>query len=296
VKHVTSAQSAQALTVAVGEPERFAEIAAGSGVALDPQPQDDYVGNLLRMSQDARFDLCEMPLAAVLQGLEVGLPVRVLPVVMLRRTPHLYWLGDREAARDDLGSVVTGVRSWAQTTGVWLRAALADQYGLSPRDWVTSDEERYERFPLPAGVRHVPNAHGVAGLLRDGVVQAIVAPSAPAVSGALAPLIEHPMARAQEWLAASGVTPINHVLICSETAFCERGEELSAVVEALRAHALAPDAPRWGDGDEGMVRRPVAECFDPEAIVRSVQYLAPFAIKQGVLTRMPDLRDRLATT
>jgi 4,5-dihydroxyphthalate decarboxylase len=295
VNHVTSAQTSNALTVAVGDPGRFAEIVSASGVAVDPQPQVDYVENLLRMSQDARFDLCEMPLAALLQGLEAGLPVRVLPVIMLRRTPHLYWLGDSEAAADGLGGVVTGVRSWAQTTGVWLRAALADQFGLTPRKWITSDEERYEQFPLPAGVRHLPNADGVAGLLRDGVVRAIVAPTAPAASGALGALIENPLERAHEWLAASEITPINHVLICSETAFRERGDELRAVVEALRAHALAPGAPRWGDGDEGMAHRPIAECFDPEAMHSSVRYLAPFAIQQGVLTSIPDLRDRFAT-
>jgi 4,5-dihydroxyphthalate decarboxylase len=281
------------LTVAVGDPDLFGRIVAErSGVQLDLQSADRYVENLLRMSRSAEFDICEMPLVSLLQGASVGVPIRALPVVMLRRTPHLYWVAQRPAPAD-LAGIVTGVRSFAQTTGVWLRAALLDQHGLELRSWVTTEEERYPTIPTPPGVRHVPDPRGVAGLLEGGLVQAIVAPSSD--TGSLQPLLEHPVAQGREWAAAFSITPINHVLICSEAAASERLDEVLEICAALRDYALggASQLP-WAAGDDGVASRPADECFDRDQILGSVDYLNPRAVAQGVLPAPVDLRGLFA--
>jgi 4,5-dihydroxyphthalate decarboxylase len=279
------------LSVAVAEPTLFGDVVSRySSVDLDLQPKADYVDNLLRMSQDTTFDLFEMPLVSLLQGLDVGLPVRVLPVVMLRRTPHLYWLGRPSSGEPNLSDVVTGVRAYAQTTGVWLRAVLADQFGLTSTSWVTTDAERYAQFPPPSTVRRIPHERGLPGLLDDGLVQAIVAPAA--TLGSLEHMIDNAAGRAREWFAAARITPINHVLICSEAAAAEKGDELREVVDALRQHGLGDSG--WADGDSGVADRPSAECFDRDQILRSTEYLMPHALSQGLLSGHIDFDAKFA--
>lgn len=277
------------LTLAVAQPEPIGRIIGQhTGVDVVAEPKSGYVRALERMAQSADFDLCEMPLVSVLQAVAVGLPIQVLPVVMLRRAPHLYWVARPEAVPSDLGAVRTGVRSWAQTTGVWLRAVLDDQYGLDPQAWITTDEERYAQLPAPPHVQRVPDAGGVMSLLDEGIVQAVAAP--PAGAGPLVPLLTDAAAEANRWVDERGITPVNHVLICSEQAARERREDLLDVTAALRAHALSGGDPRWAAGDDVAAGLPVEGCFDPEQLLRAVDYLTPRAVAQRVLPGPVDLR------
>lgn len=278
----------QPLTLAVAQPESIGAIVRQhTDVDIAPPSKTGYVQALQRMSQTADIDLCEMPLVSLLQAVVMGLPIRVLPVVMLRRAPHLYWVTRPEVVPSDLGAVRTGVRTWAQTTGVWLRAVLEDQYGLTPSDWVTTDEERYPQLPAPANVQRVSRAGGVMGLLDDGLVEAVAAP--PADARPLVPLLADAPAQAIRWVTERGITPINHVLICSERAARERRDDIFAIVAAFREHALDGADPSWGAGDAVTATLPVEECFDREQILHAVDYLAPWAVEQRVLPRAVDL-------
>jgi hypothetical protein len=67
-------------------------------------------------------------------------------------------------------AAVIGVRAYSVTTGVWLRAALVEDFGLnsSKVTWVVDDEEHVLELELPPNVSHTENGRSLADMMADG--------------------------------------------------------------------------------------------------------------------------------
>ncbi|MEK8169414.1 hypothetical protein NKH77_05295 [Streptomyces sp. M19] len=102
----------------------------------------------------ASADVCELAVVTLLQAAAYDKPVALLPVTMLGRYQHqtLVTLGDPGV--DGVRGHSVGVRSWSQTTGVWLRGFLTEQYGvdLADVDWRTYEDGHVDSATDPAWV------------------------------------------------------------------------------------------------------------------------------------------------
>jgi len=69
-----------------------------------------------------------------------------------------------------------GVRSYTQTTGMWVRAHLTADYGLSTQSmrWFTRDPAHVEEYRDPPFVEHLPTHKSLPDLLRDGDIDAAI--------------------------------------------------------------------------------------------------------------------------
>src|SRR5712692_8250326 len=85
-----------------------------------------------RMVRDEEaFDVCEMPLVTYLLARAHGKPFTALPVFVQRRFPHAVIRINSQASirqPSDLQGKVAGARAYTDTTGVWGRGLLADEY------------------------------------------------------------------------------------------------------------------------------------------------------------------------
>lgn len=217
-----------------------------------------------RMVRDLEFDVCEMALATYLQAREAGVPITLLPVVMIGGTHHrsLTRLPDGPALTpDDLVGRRIGVRSYSQTTGLWVRGILREQYGIAASDvtWVTTEEPHVRQYREPSYVTRSQQAQ-VADLLHDGdVAAAVLGPRAIGGQGeGLVPVIPDAEAAGQAWVDRHGFVPVNHLVVV-------RDDVLRAVPDQLRALAGALGA-EWSDQLRACLELAVRYALEQELI------------------------------
>ncbi|MFD0474951.1 hypothetical protein ACFQ0B_46930 [Nonomuraea thailandensis] len=107
-------------------------------------------------------DICELPIVTLLQAVAHDHPVILLPVTVLARAQHQTLVTCGDLTVENVQGRSVGVRSWSQTTGVWMRGILAEEYGVDLRrvDWVVYEGGHVDEHHDPSWVRRAPE--GVA--------------------------------------------------------------------------------------------------------------------------------------
>jgi 4,5-dihydroxyphthalate decarboxylase len=169
------------------------------------------------MVRTQRFDVSEMAIATFLMARAAGSDLVLLPVVLaarfqfgalLRRVSHGLGPGDLEGRR-------IGVRAYSQTTGLWLRGSLQEEYGLRPDQarWVTFEDAHVVAFRDPPWAERAPAGSDLLGMLREGSLDAAIfgndLPSAPD----LAAVFPDPDAAGRSYLARHQLMPVNHMVV-----------------------------------------------------------------------------------
>jgi 4,5-dihydroxyphthalate decarboxylase len=241
-----------------------------------------------RMVRTLDFDLCEIALTTLAQAHAFDKPITGLPIVIMRGFHHgalICPAASGITGPADLRGKRIGVRAWSQTTGVWVRGILLDQYGVDHRDitWVTEEDAHVQEYRDPPNVRRISPGQNLQAMLLGGEIDAGIALAAidPAV---VRSVITDPMAAAAAWYARTGVYPVNH-LLCLKTALVQADPwlpaELMRLFVAAKTAATAPSAEaRY---------RPVVGA-DPlpyglEANRSSIELCFRYAAEQGLLPR-----------
>jgi 4,5-dihydroxyphthalate decarboxylase len=173
---------------------------------------------------------------------------------------------------EELRGKRVGVRSYSQTTGLWVRGILREEYGIEAADitWVTTEEPHVARYRQPDFVVRSPAA-SVGDLVRTGDVDAaVLGPKAAGGQGAgLVPVIPDADAAAGVWVRRHGTTPVNHMVVVRDDVLRRDPEPVYALYRALKDTATAEwiaaleIAARYAL-EQDLVRTPV----DVDAIVK----------------------------
>jgi 4,5-dihydroxyphthalate decarboxylase len=170
------------------------------------------------MVREQKFDISEMALVTYLQGKAYGKPIVLMPATMMGRFQHGTMLYNSERGTltpDKLEGRRVGVRSFAQTTGCWVRGILWKDYGvdLSKVKWVTFEDAHMAEFKDPPGVERAADGKDMAKMVLDGELDAAifgtVLPSDPRFKS----VIPDPDVAAKEWYKKYGTVPINHAVV-----------------------------------------------------------------------------------
>jgi 4,5-dihydroxyphthalate decarboxylase len=191
------------------------------------------------MARAQRFDVAEMAIVTALQAIAYGKPLVLLPVTIAARFQHrcIIRLASRTAITPaTLAGRRVGVRAYTQTTGMWIRAILADEgVPAEAMAWVTQEGAHVEEYADPPFVTRVPEGLKLPDLLRTGEIDAAILGNDLPDDPAFAPVFADPAAAAAAWFARTGVVPVNHVLVATR-AFAEaRTGTLAGLVAALAA-------------------------------------------------------------
>jgi len=185
------------------------------------------------------FDCGELAIVTYLQGKAFGVPLVLLPIVVSSRFHHgsiCYNSEFGDLSPKDLEGRSVAVRTYSQTTGVWVRGILKQEYGVDSDKitWVTSDESHLAEHVDPKNVVRAAPGGQPDALLASGDVAAAV-PISLASKALYTPpyktLIPDPKAAAEDWYARRRIVPINH-LFCIRKSIVD--EHPGAVVELLR--------------------------------------------------------------
>jgi 4,5-dihydroxyphthalate decarboxylase len=189
---------------------------ASDRVGFDFVEVDPVTRAFRRMVRTLEFDLCEIALTTHAQARAFGKPITALPVVLLRGLHHGALICRRNSpARGpaDLVGKRIGVRAWSQTTGVWVRGVLQDEYGIAPDSmtWVTEEDAHVLEFEDPPFVEQIAEGQSLRAMLLAGEIDAAIA-LAGMDDTEVRTVIPDADAAAAKWHRKTGAYPINHVV------------------------------------------------------------------------------------
>ncbi len=224
------------------------------------------------------YEVSEIAIVTLLQAVAFGKDVHLLPLTALGRHQHQTLISTRPLTVADLPGCRGGVRAWSQTTGVWVRGVLAEQYGLdlSSIQWRTYSRGHVPEQPEPAWVTHAEDGSALAEDLLEGRVDFAVMGNDRPADPRVRNIVPDPADAAAEWSAEVGFVPVNHVIAVRGATARAHPDAVLAMYDTLAATLRTRD-----ESDDGLPVNPVGF----EALRPAVTAAARFAHAQGLLPR-----------
>ncbi len=200
--------------------------------------------------RDAKFDVGELAIVTYLQAKAAGKPYVLLPATVVGRG-QLHTVA-YDSARgtvkpSDLNGGRFGVRAYTQTTGIWVRGILAEDYGV---DWskvkmTTMEDPHVAEYQDPGFVIRAPESKQLPQMLTDGELDA-------ALLGDKFPdprfktLVPDAEAANIAWAKNNGGIPINHMVVVRASLSKERPDVVAEVFRMFKEARQAAGAPKDG--------------------------------------------------
>lgn len=174
-----------------------------------------------RVVRDLEFDVAEIALMTFLMARSRGVPLKLLPVVVFSRNPLRHLVCDRERrylVPADLPGCRIAVRSFTTTTAVWIRALLAEEFGVDATraHWITLEEGHVAGVPDPPYVRRDTSNTDLMTMLRERVADAVIV-DPPPTDPRFVSVVPDPDGTFLTWHAKRGARTLNHVIAVRES-------------------------------------------------------------------------------
>ena len=170
----------------------------------------------------------------------------LLPVVVAARFQQsaLLCRADGEIRSPaDLAGRRVGVRAYSQTTGMWLRGILADDYGVRPESvrWITFEGAHVAEASDPPWAERAPPGKDLLSMLRAGELDAVIVGNDVPDDPSLRTVFPDPAAAGTAFLRRHGFVPVNHMVVVRHELAEARPELVAELLRLFReARAAAP--------------------------------------------------------
>lgn len=203
-----------------------------------------------RVVRDLEFDVAELAIVTFLMAKAAGKPLVLLPAVLVSRMQHAFLVHDAERgalAPRKLEGCRVGVRSYSVTTGMWVRAILAGDFGVDTDriNWVTFEEPHVAEFKDPPNVERAPAGSDIETLLLSGEIDAAILGRTPG-DPRIQPLIGDLAAAEHAWRKRTGAIQINHMVAARESLPRRTLHEIHRMLSESRRAAGDPAANPFG--------------------------------------------------
>jgi len=249
-------------------------------VTLDICGPDQAHNGFKAMLRENQFDAGELAIVTYLQAKAYGKPYIALPAPISGRFQHHCAGFNRELGHvdpKDIEGKRVGVRTYAQTTGLWIRGILRHEYGvdLDKVIWCTVGEGHLAEYTDPPNCERLPKGSDIGQMMLDGeltaTLQGIDLPKDPRVER----LVHDPHEAARGWYAREGVVPINHLFVVHESISRDRPDIVREIFRMIKESR---------DLTEGGLPDP----FPPlgfEANRKGIQLAIDWALDQKIIPR-----------
>ena len=232
------------------------------------------------MVRQHAYDASEMALVTAIQAKAYNKGLKLLPAAMLARFQHgtvLYNTERRKLTPTDLPGKRIGVRSYSQTTGVWIRGILENDYGidLSRAQWVTFEDGHVAEAKDPPGVIRAKPGEDITQMLLDGALDAAIYGAALPNDPRLQSVISDPDVAARDWYRKHRMMPVNHMVVVTDELARAKPEAVAELYRLLEAGKAAA-------GQAGPID---AAPFGKEVNRPCLELLISYAVRQRLIPR-----------
>ena len=240
------------------------------------------------MVRELKFDVCEMAIATYVQAKAYGKPLVLLPATMMGRFQHgtLLCNAARPLGPADLPGRRVGVRAYSQTTAVWVRGILRNDYGVDVDRlrWVTFEDGHVAEYREPPGVERASSDRNLLQMLREGELDAAIYGADLPDDPGLRSVIPDPDSAARRWFAQHHVVPINHMVVVSEQIARSSPEVVREVYRLLRESKRLAGAATAGARDGSGAAIDFLP-FGVSACRPALQTIISYALQQSLIPR-----------
>jgi len=219
-------------------------------LSFDFDPEKTVNLRFKRLVREQAYDIGELAIATYLQAKSFGKPLILIPAVIRGKLAHaaiMYNAARGAMSPKDLEGKRAGVRAWPQTTPLWVRGILENDYGvdMSTVKWTTFEDPHCAEYQDPAGIVRAPAGKKLRQMLIDGELDAAtVSEQRDAPDSKLKTLIPDAKAAGAAWYQKYKLIPINHMLCVTESFLREHPsaveEVFRLVAESKKAAGLPP--------------------------------------------------------
>ena len=257
------------------------------GLRLEFQDVEPVHKAFAPMVRDESYDLCELAIVTGLQAIAYGRPVVLLPAVVASRFQRSCLIAHASRAvptPEDLAGKRIGVRAFTQTTGMWVRAHLVEDYGLASDQmrWITRDDAHVQQYTNPSFVELGIGDRSLPDLLRDGRIDAAILGNDLPEGDEFVPVIPDAAARDRAWWQRNGFMPINHMMVAGQSTCRRDATAVRAAYALLRQAAESVTRP---DGE------PSPTLFGFEHLRRPIETVIDACLEQDLLPRRLSVDD-----
>jgi len=185
------------------------------------------------------YDVCEMAVGTFFQALDFNKPLRLLPFVCLGSFHHgsIWYDPDKGVVTpEDLKGARVAVKAYTQTTGLWCRGALEEQFGIKPEDitWVTTEAPHVAGYKNPSNVIRAAEGLKPKDLVANGDCKAIILGPRNAKGTNFVSVVPNVKEATEVWQNKHHAVPINHMICVTEDLIQNHPEEVQEVYDMLK--------------------------------------------------------------
>ena len=200
------------------------------------------------MVRGDELDVSELAVVTHLLAHHYRKPLTGIAIPLWSRLPHANLVcptGSSIREPKDLNGTTVGVRAYAQTSGVWVRGIVKDDYGvdLNSITWLTMEDAHLSEYTDPGNTVRNTKPAGLRDLMLSGELSAIMGERTVDPSG-IRTVVPDGDKAAEAWIARTGIVPINHVLTVRNALLAEHtwlAGELMELFEEARRVSIAED-------------------------------------------------------
>jgi 4,5-dihydroxyphthalate decarboxylase len=173
------------------------------------------------MVRENAFDAGELAIVTFLQAKAYGKPYVLLPAPISGRFQHHcagYNSDFGHLDPKDIEGKRVGVRTYTQTTALWIRGILRHEYGvdLDKVTWMTLGDGHLAEFTDPPNTERLPKGSSIPQMMLDGELAAALLGEDMPKDPRVKTLVPDAHAAAKDWFAREGVVPVNHFFVVHE--------------------------------------------------------------------------------
>jgi 4,5-dihydroxyphthalate decarboxylase len=210
-----------------------------------PKTAHDGFKDMVRRNQ---YDCGELAIVTYLQARAYGKPYVALPAPISGRPQHHcagFSIDFGELKPKDIEGRKVGVRTYAQTTGLWIRGVLQHEHGvdLDKVTWMTIGDGHLEEYQDPPNCVRLPKGSNLGEMMLKGELAAALLGNDMPKDPRVRTLVPDAMNAGKAWCKREGVIPMNHLFVVHQDLARQRPDVVREIYRLVGAsRAAAPDA------------------------------------------------------
>lgn len=239
-----SSVSSQTITLKTNLADSAVTKALKEGTVSSPVVSLDFCGpkvahdGFKAMLRDGKFDAGELAIVTYLQAKIYKKPFALIPFPVSGKAQHPgvgYNTEFGQMKPKDIEGKKVGVRTYSQTTGLWLRGILQHDHDvdLNKVTFLTTDVSHLAEYQDPSNCRLLPEGANLGEMLLKGEIAAGMLGMEMPKDPRIATLIPNAKEEGEAWIRRTGIVPINHLFVVRTDLAKERPDAVREIYRML---------------------------------------------------------------